>query len=134
MRASAARFRWALALLLVCHMHSQFGSARLMLWICCSDALARECCTSLQPLTVAHLAWPTPLLGPAGKHWAATCTFSRLAVWGHDVPPSKSDPGRKALEFLTTASRAHAYADLQEVEDQLRMLTASRAGQAATEA
>ncbi|GAX74488.1 hypothetical protein CEUSTIGMA_g1937.t1 [Chlamydomonas eustigma] len=60
-----------------------------------------------------------------GKSWKAKHRTGSIMLWGHDVAPSKTDAGRRCLDFLSVAQKVHAPISKEAVEAQLRILEAS---------
>lgn len=40
--------------------------------------------------------------------WEATSTFSKVTYWNHDLPPTATDPQRRALDWLELAGQVRA--------------------------
>ena len=40
-----------------------------------------------------------------GKRWSATRSFSSINLWGHDTLPTRSDPSRRVMDYLSFASK-----------------------------
>ena len=59
---------------------------------------------------------------PPGKRWTAMHSSPSITLWGHDAPPTRADPGRRALDFLLVASRVHATVTPEQVAEKLQLI------------
>ena len=62
----------------------------------------------------------------SGKHWAAVSSARSITMWGHDVAPSKADPARKTLDYLSVAGAVHAAVSREQVMQQMSAMQGSR--------
>ena len=61
---------------------------------------------------------------PPGKNWTAVHSSPSITLWGHDTAPTRVDPGRRALDFLTVADKVHTPVTPEQVAEKLRLIQA----------